>query len=423
MTKSFQDMIYLFSCGAMGMVPQEDKLFDLEKVLTSSISQGVWLTVFLSIKSLYEKDETIGKHHELIETLRHKMLVQVTTNIQRLQIIHKLIKAFEKEDIAFCILKGDSLSHLYAVPECRISSDTDILISPIQKNKSVKILKNLGFDVQVLSVTSHHIRATHPIAGLVELHLELYDELFTDVWFNNVNTIVEPYRFVESSDNLSIPTLGITDGAIFLFLHYIKHFLLEGAGIRQLMDALLYVCKYKNEINWDRFNSLMLKLKYQKLVENLYGIGVKYLNFKIEDLPSFIASDNLIAKILNDIETGGIFGKDEEGRQGFYYEYTKRRYMKSNNNKFDSYINKWWRKKLGSLCFPPLSRMQVLYPYLKKSVFLYPIAWLHRGWQLLIRFCVKKDKKLSAYFDAEKHFKKSHTIEQRLKLIDELDMI
>ena len=164
-------------------------------------------------------------------------------------------------------------------------------------------------------------------------------------------------------------------------------------------------------------------MKYKKFAENSYGIGVEYLQFKREDFPSFHASENLMEKILSDVETGGAFGKNEEGRQGFYYTYTKRRYMKYNGNAFKRYINNWWRKKLMSLIFPPLSRLQELYPYLKKSALLYPVAWLHRAWHLLIAFFVKKDKKLSTYFDAEKHFETNNTIDQRLKLVEELDMI
>lgn len=420
MIQAFADMIYLFSCGSLGISPKLNHVIDIDEICQQAVTQGVWHTVFLAINNLYE-DGSLNIEHEVFNDLKHQTMAAVAINIKRLFMIHKLIQKLEYSGIKCCVLKGEVLSYLYNNPNCRISGDTDILIEIDKKDKAIKILTQFGFNVKPLNATSHHIVATHPVAGMVELHLHLHDELFEDVWFDNKMLNQEEYRIIKC-DGEGIPTLGITDGLIFVALHYIKHFLSCGVGIRQLMDILLYMKNYYTEIDWKRFNDLMEHLKYQKFIDNSVGIGVKYLNFNTEYLPKVTCDDSIMAKILYDIENGGVFGKNEDDRVGFYMQYTKARFNRFKNEDYHAYIKRWWRPNLIRVIFPHIKNLTIKFPYVKKTPLLYPVAWLHRIINLFIGF-VKKEKSMNRYINTGEGFMENDVVKKRMDLIRELDMI
>jgi hypothetical protein len=421
MTQGFVNMIYLFSCGAMGISSDLDHDIDIDEVFKQAEAQGVWHIVFLAINKLYTDGE-IKIEYDIFNKLKNQTIAAVAVNTRRMNLIHDVIKKLEAAGARPCVLKGEVLSLLYQNPDCRISGDTDILIDIKSKDNAAKVLAELGFDIKPLNPTSHHMVATHPVAGMVELHLRLYDELFEDVWFDNKILNEEERRSVKADDGSEFVTLGITDGLVFVSLHYIKHFLSGGVGIRQLMDVLLYMKEYFREIDWKRFNHLMEYLKYQKFINNSIGIGVKYLNFKQEDLPPFTCDKDIMDKILSDIELGGVFGKNEKGRSSFYLQYTMERYNRFKGEDYSRYIKKWWLPNLIRIIFPHIKVLALKYPYVKKSGLLYIVAWFHRMGKFIIA-SVKSRKPVYRYINIKKNYDEDAVIKKRMKLVRELDMI
>lgn len=114
------------------------------------------------------------------------------------------------------------------------------------------------------------------------------------------------YGSIKTSQGIYITTLGINDGLIFITLHIITHFLIQGVGIRQLMDVLLYMSHYKNTIDWLRYNKLLEYLKYNRFMDNVVGIGVKHLGFAENELPKGEYNDSIMQNILLDMENGGV---------------------------------------------------------------------------------------------------------------------
>lgn len=421
LTQTFIDMIYLFSCGALGKAPLSEIAANIQDINKLAEKHDVLHIVYLAEKYLYD-NKRLNMPSDAYCSLKYNTLNSVTRNIKRNYFMHKVINKFKDEGLNYCVLKGEVLSSLYAAPDFRISSDTDMYIDAKDTKQAISILKKLNFTVKKYKGTSHHIRANHPIGGLLELHLHLHDEIFEDVWFDHKMLNQEEFRTIKAEDGTSITTLGITDGLIFITLHYIKHFLSCGVGIRQLMDVLLYMKKYKDEINWDRFNELLHHLKYKKFVDNTIDIGIKYLHFIKGDLPLHECDENIMDKILTDIEKGGVFGKHDAGRSGFYLEYTKARFSRFKKEDYDAYVKKWWRPNVIKAIFPSVRSIAVKFPYVKKTTLLYPVAWIHRVIKLLTGI-IKKEKSVYKYINPQKAVENNETIKKRMELIRELDMI
>jgi len=375
---------------------------------------------FLALKNQYDQGE-LNVDQDIFDQWHKEILIQAMHATQRNAAVSHAIQALEQKNIQCCVLKGEVVAELYFNPICRISSDTDLLIDTNLEKKAVTTLKQCGFEVESRSPTSHHVRCYHPLAGLIELHLHLYDELFEDVWFDKRISNIESYRQIKTSQGNFITTLGINDGLILITLHLIKHFLIGGVGIRQLMDVMLYMRRYKKEIDWDRYNKLINYLKYDKFMDNAIGIGIKHLGFDKNELPKSNHDDSLMQKILVDMEKGGVYGKNEV-RRGFYKVYTKERFKRFKQGSYKHYMNKWMKPNFIKILFPNRANMSIKYSYVKNNKLLLFVAWLHRFLNFVLDV-FKKKKEIKRYIKYQGPGMKNDVVKRRMDLIRELDMI
>lgn len=421
MTNDFNDMIYLFSCGARGIEPQLKREINVVNIYELSLLQDIWPTVFIALKQLYDQ----GKVHIdkfLFEKWKIEIMQLVINATNRNVQIHKTIEYLSKNNIKSCVLKGEAVARLYKNPTCRISTDTDILINKKDERRAKRLLKKYGYKVERRPEKLHHINCYHPVAGHLEMHVSMYSDIIDDIFLNNKIQYIEEYIKVKNDEGKDITTLGINDGLIYVTIHFIKHFINKGAGVRQLMDLLLYISYYKNEIDWDRFRNTMNYLKYNKLFNHLLGIGVKYFNFKPEELPPYEYDEDIAEKILTDIEEGGIFGHISKERTNFYSLYIKERYGRFKTGDFIKYMNQMERKDIIYKFFPQLKTMAKTYPYVKKSSLLLPVAWVHRLIKLTLDVITKR-KPIGKYFSYVQPEIDNDAVKKRMELIRKLNMI
>lgn len=410
MDQSFIDVMYLNACGAKGVQP-EARDYDFKEIFRLSINQGVWRTVFLAVKSLHENDllEIDRKDYQALKKLFQSQIVR---EMQRYTLVHKLLDEFESNQIKGCILKGEAIARYYNVPESRESSDIDIFIPKEKEKRSVAILKKNGFTIQKREYGSHHFRAMHPVAGLLEIHTSMYGKRTNDICFNNSITYEEAYvEFEGVGGESSLKTLGVTDTMIFLLMHFIKHFLLEGITIKHLNDILLYTEKEFDKISWDKVNQVIDYLKFDTLFSYMIDIGKRYMEF-----PNFLfhhenrkINVNIEEQLLSDMYHGGQWGKQAE-REGFYDLYLEKRYNRFHEGDYTGYQKKEKIKGGVGRLFPNRRFMSVNFKYIKKCPYLLPLAWIHR----ILHVALGKQKTQSDL---------SQEITERMKLVDDLGMI
>lgn len=400
---SFYDMMHLFACGATGRMPEANRDYNIEEITKLALQQGVWPVVFCGIKSLRSiKPEIMSD--EMYALHNQQFMGVVTKSIRKNMAVGNTVKMLEKNNIRCCMLKGQVISQLYKTPETRISGDTDILLdTPELENAVCDIMAQNGFEVKERPRTSHHAMCTSAATGLFEFHLSLYDELFEDVWFDNKVKNQEPYRKFTTTEGFEYETLGYTDGAIFITLHFVKHFLSQGASVRMLMDMLLYNNAYKEHIDFERYNSIMGYLKYDKFIKCCYEIGRVYFSFDYEKQD---VSDELIKTVIADFAKTGLFGSVNS--INMYEVYTEHRYARFKNDNYNEYMKEWSGMSLWFRLFPDLKTMTRMYPILAQHKYLLPVMWI---------------KRIATYpFNNKKHIEKNYNNE-RLKLVKELDMI
>ena len=395
MMQDFEDMLYLFGEGAIGvgtMLPEHGLNVDL--IRKYAIAQGIWPVVYTSLSE-----------HCDVSIYQNEFLKTVSKGITRNEFTLRIIKQIEDAGIEVCLLKGMTVSMLYKNPDCRISGDTDILIALDNVEKTISVLKECGYTIEEYLRNSHHIKAHHTIGGLLEIHISLYRNTDEQIVFNGLKMYDEPYRNITIS-GYTLKTLGFNDGLIYLTAHFIKHLVKKGSGIRQVMDLLLYIREYEKEIDFGKYNDILKELRYDKLVDVIKSIGAKYFGLNYP-----ICSKDIMDRVLLDMKNGGVFGFGTNTRSDFYDKYCQRR-TELTRYKFKKYFEANAERSLLEKIFP---KQQILmatgYNYAKKK-YLFPVAWVNRYFDLILR----RGKEAADY-------RKKTEVEERLRLMRDLNMI
>lgn len=406
MTRDFENMLYLFGCSATGKEINTEHCESLSKIRELSLLQESWDVVYAGLREKIISGE-VKIPPEISSQLEKTFTANVALNIQKTEFNLNTAKELEKRGVKCCILKGVGVARFYKIPEARISSDTDILIDKKDEKKVIAILTELGYETEFRAKKDHHLKARHKKGGLLEVHVALHSVPTSDIILDDIVRYNE--EFVKTEDGYYIQ--GINDGAIYLSAHLIKHFINDGAGVRQMMDLLLYIKHYEKEIDWEKYNALMKKLNYDTFISVIKGIGVKYFGMEFDDA---ITSGSGFEELLEDCEKSGLFGLGEKDRKMFYSYYTQKRAKKGS---FQHYVYNAYNSERGliQLFFPKLSTMKERYGYVEKYPFLLPFGWVHRLFDLT--FLRKKNSSKSENKETRE------MIERRMNTVLKLGMI
>lgn len=418
MTQAFHDMIYLFSCALQNIDPILTRNIDLLAVQEEAINQGVWPFVFTSLKKAMENGSLVDNEN-LIPPWNHQLLLTLMQHTHKNALTASTLQKLQSAGIPCCIIKGETIAALYATPQCRMSGDVDVLIPKIQEREACKILENSGYELMSRNAGSHHVVACHQEAGTLELHICLYDSVWEEQWFPKSDSIIEePREFQTEYGNFL--QLGYTDGALFLFFHFVKHFLGRGGGIKQLTDVLTYFSANAAMLDWKRIAEKVLHAKCERLLAHMIGIGVRYLGFSAEQFPPADYDEVMLDRLLEDLYERGGFSRQTDEESEIRLPYLKN-ILEADGKDGEKYLQKKQRQSTMSMLFPRRKTMEANYPYVMKSAFLVPVAWIHRALCFVFRKIFLMDNNLNRIHSAESQ--ESDIKAKRLSLAEDLKMI
>ena len=149
MTQDFTNMLYLFGAAALGRDIKTEYCKNLSRIRELSLMQEVWDVVYSGVRPKIESGE-VKIPPEIYTALEKTFLSNVALNIQKTQFNLNSLCILEENGIKCAILKGVTISRLYAMAEARISSDMDILIE--EKDEKAAILRLFLFIVCFLLI-------------------------------------------------------------------------------------------------------------------------------------------------------------------------------------------------------------------------------------------------------------------------------
>lgn len=413
MTREFENMLYLFGCGATGKEPLAEHCTEIRKIRDVSITQNVWPVVYSALRAKILSGE-IKIPVEITQKLELSFQANIAKTIQKNEFSKNTIRTLEENSVECCLFKGMTLSRFYHIPETRISSDVDILIDAENEDKAVEVLEKLGYDVKDRADYDHHRSAIHPIGGEMEIHISVMRKNWNDIIF--MNEIGYSNERLEMENG--IKTFGVNDMLMNTTTHFIKHFVRRGAGPRHIMDMLLCMKKYETHIDWDNFYAIMKKLRYDVLIDVAKTVGVKYWGFSFERYNE--AEEEVIEQFLTDMEKGGVFGGNDSKRAETYARFTQRR-KKLSPSEYKKYSTTNMDRTFFHKLFPNREFMKKAYG-MKDDRFLSLIsAHIKRAFNI-IRNLITRKKDFNTYMYGESK-EVSLQVKERIDLFEKLGII
>lgn len=413
MTQEFENMLYLFGCGATGALPAKENCINLSEIRKLAISQNIWPIVYSAVRKKIEDGEV-----QLPEDVYNKLEISFQANLgkafQKNEFNKKTIRKLEENGIECCLFKGMALADLYDVPETRVSADADILIPEEKESLAMSVLTDLGYRIFPRQNYDHHASAIHPIGGELEVHIRVMRKNWDDIIFENKIEYNEEYAQFDGD----IKTLGVNDALLNTATHFIKHFVRSGAGVRHIMDMLLYMKKYNSQIDWDRFNKLMSELHYDKLIDTAKAVGVKYWGFSFDDVG--VIDNVTLENFITDIELGGVFGGDDAVRKETYAQFTKKRKNLS-ESEYKKYSLSNMDKTFLQKIFPSKDYMKKGYGMKKDNIFYLLSAHLRRMFTIIKNIVTGKREFSQYVYDESKEI--TPQVKERVELFEKLGII
>ena len=376
LSKAYRDTIELYAAGMKGALPKGDRIYskaEIDAIEKIARMQGVWTVVFAVLKKLSQE----GRLDSLVTNLP-KWQMEVHLKVMEYTLRQEAMYSFVEEKLSFAnpiTLKGDLISDLYADPALRMSGDTDLLVDPKDEKAVLDEFTKAGGEYQARSQNNNQSVCVHPKAGNFAIHVALDTKEVTEVWYNNLDFGAEEKRKVTLRNGHTVTALGITDGAINMVLHVLKHLISGIAHLKMLGDALLYLSHYAKEIDFSRVDAVMKQLGYTSVYETIKRIGVLYFDFS--NLDSSAKYDKLAENFLEDLDFCAQNGYCEE-ELTLYGEYSRQRYEAYHRKNYHSYKKELSKKETMRRLFPQKTFLYKEYPILQKHGWVLPFVWVAR---------------------------------------------
>ena len=385
----FECIIQLFINGALGIKTDIDVSFDIDALLSLAREHNMYYSVLSAL--LMCNDEELGLSAEKSAKLKEDLKNTRLRTYVRIMQLYYILKQFENENIPYALLKGNTVAVLYSDPYSRISGDVDLLVNPKDEKRASELLLKNGFIQQKIRMDDDkHGILVHPVIGILELHISLYNENTGEVWFceakKHFDVEIKNFSFKDLEkvqiEDMYFYTLEINKRIEYLFLHNVKHFILGGSSIRAVMDFFLTYINCKG-IDYSLLYKKVKHMKFESVFNAMIASVEKFLDMDKIDVPYYKkCGEELVKLFFEDMETGKWLGYGADGKtDGSWkaFETAKKKDMKNKKSKMNTLLR---------YVFPPVKRLKNNYKYSMRHPVLLPVAWLQR----LVRVCVGKTK-------------------------------
>ncbi len=248
--------------------------------------------------------------------LAFALRIQMTEQANRKQNkeLASLKEDYDKENLPFVLIKGQSLAYYYPQPMLRACGDIDVyLYQKGDYERANQWAKEQGYRLQGTAVYEqlYWRRGT-----AVENHLHLmhygrkkYDDALAQI----LEEVIREQAFAKLDLNgKTYEILPVELNAIYIFVHILHHFSYLGIGFRQICDWLIFLDRHKSVIDIEKFNSLADRLDLQRPMELFALMAVEHLGASADIFPFALPKDKqskkLAGLVLEDIFRGGNFG-------------------------------------------------------------------------------------------------------------------
>lgn len=275
---------------------------------------------------------------QVVAMKRHYVLLNHT--------LKEISKDLRTAGIHAVLLKGQGVAQYYRYPEQRQCGDIDLYVSSEEYVQACNVVRNYGIATGEESENRAHCHFSRNQVT-VEVHrLVTYsDDPFMDCklqgivnrYFQNTSS----YKVLAETD-IWLPPINFN--AFYLFFHLVKHFIMEGVGLRQICDWTLFLHVHQREIDKEQLLDDVRSVGMLKLWKIFGCIAVNYIGLPMEEFPGFQpVAEKRVQRVINLIFYVGNFGHytPQNGtRPANYYK----------GKLYSFHKRYWWKRQIMPLC-------------------------------------------------------------------------
>lgn len=246
-------------------------------------------------------------------------------NVAMNQFVADLVEQMNNVGINPILLKGQGIAQCYERPLWRTSGDVDLLfdvsgyenakafvssITQLETKEDSKMLEYCA-TVDHWSVELHgslHCRLTKRLDNCLD---RIQDSCCSRggvrVWDNKGQNILLP---------------SVDNDVFVVFTHIVKHFFIEGIGLRQICDWCRLLWKFRDSIDKPLLKKRLIEMKIMSEWKTFSALAVSYLGMPIETMPFYDSKKSWQKKsnrVLAMIIEKGSFGHSRD--QSYYNKY------------------------------------------------------------------------------------------------------
>ena len=341
MNSIYKDLIYLLSCSVNDLVPDSERVKDMDLEKLHDIAKFHTVTAAVCIAL-----ERAGiKNDQFYEDKKKAIRKNIYLDTERQIIFNK----FECQKIWYMPLKGAVLKEIYPENGMRQMADNDVLYDK-NKQKLVKaIMLESGYTAESVGKSHHDVYLKLPVLNF-ELHTELFNSNHTESLFKYYKNIKD--RLIKDEDSQYGYHMSDDDFYVYITAHEWKHFNNYGTGLRSLLDCYMYI-NQKHDI---------LNMEY--IIRQCKQLGISDFESKRRSLKVFSSYEY---PELNDKEAEMLMFYLTAGTYGTLQNGIKKQLK--DQSKFSFWIHS---------IFIPHKQMIHSVPFTSKSKLLYPIGVVWR---------------------------------------------
>ena len=287
-------------------------------LVKESEAQTVYPLLFSAIGSQLQEKLSDEQYNHLSENF-FRLAVMGTRNFDEHSELHELMTA---NGVAYVVLKGLASAMYYPEPSLRTAGDVDFLVSMDKTDEAGMLLESIGFVVDHSEEDyGIHIAYSRPPMSIWELH-----HTVNGIPDNALGRIIQ----AEIDETIATARKAEVDGAaclvpdpyhhgLILLLHTASHLTSEGVGLRHLCDWVVFASSLSDPEFRVMFEKKLKSFGLWRFAQVLTLLGIQYLGapkrvWALEALGSHKGDDVTLKGLMNDILSGGNFGKKDMNR-------------------------------------------------------------------------------------------------------------
>ncbi len=211
-------------------------------------------------------------------------------NVAMNQFIGKLVEKLRKTGINAVLVKGQGIAECYEKPLWRLCGDVDLLLDEDDYNNAKRLLLPLASNVGKEGDYTKHQGMTID-SWTVELHGNLrcglsrridgvLDDIKQEVFcHNNVR------KWQNNKTEVFLPSVDVD--AVYVFVHFLKHFYKGGICLRQMCDWCRLLWSYRNTIDISLLEKRLRKMRLFSEWKAFAALAVEIIGMPEDVMPLY----------------------------------------------------------------------------------------------------------------------------------------